>query len=192
MDWERAKNIVIVFFLMINIMLSYLIYQNNRKYTLDAESESTIVELLANNNISLYTRVLSSYEPMRNFELTYKPMDEDRFKAIFFNGQAPVLVDSQEGLKQFELEGMVLRLYENMASFENVAAEEKIELNLDNAKQICDEFITGMGDLGNGFELDIAPYFRGGEIIVEYRQQIDKIVIYNNYILFAVDRNGLR
>lgn len=66
MNWERAKNILIVFFLLINITLaSVLIYMNHSSATLSEEAINSVYSLLNKNGIELINEDII---PKRNFK----------------------------------------------------------------------------------------------------------------------------
>jgi hypothetical protein len=66
MNWERAKNILIVFFLLINITLaSVLVYINHTSATLSEETIDSVCMLLNKNGIELISKDVI---PKRNFK----------------------------------------------------------------------------------------------------------------------------
>ncbi|MDL2248550.1 hypothetical protein LJB89_02520, partial [Tyzzerella sp. OttesenSCG-928-J15] len=193
MEWNRAKDIIIVFLVLLNIMLGSLLGINSQKYKLSIEQEKNIVEVLASNNIGLYCKIINKYEPMKMLELTPSEFDELKMIEAFLGNSNAILSLESEGIKRYDdYSGNSVMFIENKVSFESNERDENFIFNTDNAKKICTEYLNKMGDMGKGFELDLGPYNRGEEILLEYRQSINDIVIYDNYFLFAIDEYGLR
>ena len=193
MEWNKAKDIVIIFLIMLNVMLGVILFMGRARYTLSAEQERNITEVLYANNIIINTSVIRSTPPMRILELAPGIIHNDaEMTAIFLGTSSAVLSDEVGNMRRYDYGNNSLIIFENMLIFENGEQGEFIDLNFVTARRISDDFLRGLGDMAGGFILDVGPYWSGNEIIIEYRQRIDGLVIYNNYFLFAIDSYGIR
>jgi len=191
MEWNKAKDIIIFFLVLLNIMLGVLLGINSRKYVSSIEQEKNIVEVLASNNISMYCKIINQYKPMKMLEFNGQIIDENKMVEAFL-GTSNVIAGKEGDIKSYDHEGKSLLIFENKVIFENLNESEEIDLTNAQALKLCNEYLSGMGSMGTGYELDLGPYMREGELILEYRQKINGNVIYDNYFIFVVDNYGIR
>jgi len=192
MEWSRAKNIIIVSLILLNIMLGVIMLTARERHTLSADQERNIITVLYRENISMNTPIIRRTPPMRMLELSPGIIDSELMKQIFL-GATDAEVFEYGAIRMYYAEGSTVIVYENRVIFESGIFYEFREIDFYIARAMSDEFLAGLGDMARGFSLDVPPYFSGDEIIVEYRQRMDDgIVIYNNYFLFAIDNYGIR
>jgi len=195
MEWSKAKNIIVTFLIMLNIMLGVVLFMGRERHILSAEQERNIVEVLLGYNITIETPIIRNTPPMRTLELLPGAKDADEMVEVFLGTTSDVVSYSYEGdniRRWYGHNGRSLIIYENIVIFENDSQTEYRVVDFDSARRMSDEFLSGIGDMAGGFNLDVGPYSNGNEIILEYRQQIDGLIIYNNYFLFAIDGYGIR
>ncbi|MCL2564844.1 MAG: hypothetical protein FWE24_03410 [Defluviitaleaceae bacterium] len=192
MEWSKAKDIVIVFLVLLNIMLGVILLIGSGRYTLSAEQERNIVEILETNNISINTQIIRRFNPMRMLELSPGVIDDYKMKEVFFGTTDNIITDEWGNIRTHDHGNDRLIVFQNMVIFESGNFNEFREIDFASARQISDDFLASLGDMARGFTLDIDPYFNGNEIIIEYRQQFEGTIIYNNYFLFAIDNYGIR
>ena len=192
MEWSRAKNIIIVSLVLLNVMLGVIMLSARERHTLSADQERNIIAVLYRENISINTPIIRHTPPMRMLELSPGIVDGDLMKQIFL-GVTEAEVFEYGAIRMYYHDGSIVSVYENRVIFENGSFDEFREIDIEIARSISDEFLEGLGDMARGFALDVPPYFNGDEIIVEYRQRMDDgVIIYNNYFLFAIDSYGIR
>ena len=191
MEWNKAKDIIIVFLILLNIMLGVFLGMNSRRHTLSMDQEKNIVEVLASNNISMYCKIINEYKPMKMLELNPQTIDEAKMVEAFL-GTPNALAGKESDFKSYEHDGKSLIIFENKMIYENSNRSELVDLTHEKAINLCKEYLNSIGTLGSGYALDLGPYMRGGELILEYRQKINGVVIYDNHFLFAVDNYGIR
>jgi len=191
MEWNKAKDIIIVFLILLNIMLGIFLGINSRRYTLSMDQEKNIVEVLASNNISMYCKIINKYEPMKMLELAPQTIDESKMVEAFL-GTPNAIAGKDIDFKSYDYENKRLIIFENKLIYENGDYLEQITLTNESAIKLCQDYLNSMGTLGSGYELDLGPYARGEELLLEYRQKINGTVIYDNNFLFAVDDYGIR
>ena len=191
MEWNKAKDIIIFFLVLLNIMLGIFLGINSRKYTLSMDQEKNIVEVLASNNISMYCKIINKHEPMKMLELNPQTIDESKMVDAFL-GTTGAIAAKEGDIRSYDYEGKTLIIYENKVIYENSNYSEQIDLNNETAIKLCKDYLSAIGSIGTGYELDFGPYMRDGEMILEYRQKINGTVIYNNHFLVALDNYGIR
>jgi len=70
MEWERAKNYILIFFILLNLGLGGLRFFEDRQYTLSGDQERIIRNVLTQNNISMYRFPMRRFPPMLPIEMT--------------------------------------------------------------------------------------------------------------------------
>ena len=191
MEWGKAKNITIIFLLILNILLGFLIFRNSKKYNLDDKQINNINLLLEQYNIKLNTQLIDKYEPIKELDLDIKKYDDKDLQNIFFMGDGEITSRWDRFSLVYEKEDEILAIDNNIVNYSNNIDNGENINNLDEAKKLCDEFIENMGQKGKGYSFDLSKE-RDGNYILEYRQSINDIIIYNNSLIFMVNEKGIR
>ena len=92
MEWERCKNILIIFFIILNIALGLLFWYENRKYNITIEQERMIRAIMFQNQINMYDSLIRQHRPMSS--LYIGEFSHDGFKDIFFTGNFNTIYDN--------------------------------------------------------------------------------------------------
>lgn len=194
MEWEKAKAIIIVFLVILNIMLGFLLYKSSLKYTLDDEQKKNIQILLEKKDISLDTSFIEKHDPMKKLELAVNLYDERDILKIFFKEGAAPENKGDNYRPVYETGDEVLAINQNIILYSSNIKGPKITLDRKTALKLCQDFIEKMGDKGQGYELDIIPkdISRGGTVIYTQKiKRISKNIIYNNYLKFTLGEYGI-
>ena len=87
MDWNRAKNILIAMFLIINIFLSYQLYtiSRNQYIYIDEEALANIKQHLNKKNIQLETEIPDKVFIAPSIRVKYYEFDVKKLEDIFFD-----------------------------------------------------------------------------------------------------------
>ena len=91
MEWERAKNIILIAFILLNLGLAAMVFWEQRRYTMTPEQEHHIRTVLGQNNIQVYTNPLRRFPPMQALEISGFYYDRDALLEIFFEDPASVM-----------------------------------------------------------------------------------------------------
>ena len=201
MEWERAKNYMLVFFVLLNICLGLLLFLENRRYTMTNEQSRLIRTVLDQNNISLYTIPMRRFPPMRPLNI----------KGFYYNEEdlLDILFDNPEDVERFDGDGRILFRYENVSmsisngfihyivpvGFSQNSREEFVglglapdEISFDYAEALTNEFIDAHFPT---FVQD--DYFRASRgIRITYRQMYRGRFVHSNFIQFLVTPNGIQ
>jgi len=192
MEWNKAKNIIIFFMIMLNIMLGIVIFMGRERYSLSDNQERNIVEVLYRNNITFNTPIIRNTRPMRTLELSPGVFSDAEMAQVFLGNANAPMVDEGGNMRHYYYNGAELIIFENIVIFENNNRDEFMPVDFDSARRMSDSFLAGLGNMARGFILDVGPYSNGAEIIIEYRQRREGITIFNNYFLIAIDDYGIR
>lgn len=185
MQWQRAKSIMIVVFLLINLFLaSYLILDSR---TGNQESLQHLTDVLASNQIHLHPDALPKEEnslfvpefsvPVLTQKQAEKLMDE------------PVLTENgytnQENTARLEFQDNLL-IYENQNPRER-AFRKVTEKNVVSKLNPCLKAL-GIADLV--YPVDISQI--QGEIVVEYAYRVEERKLFDSRLRVTVNTNGIR
>ena len=200
MEWERAKNYIIIFFILLNAGLGLLLFMEDRRYTMTSEQERLIRTVLDRNNISMYTVPMRRFPPMRPLDVTSFYYNEAALIQILFDN--PQAVESQPEIGLFydatsSDERILLSIHEGFIFFENPSGKNhQLEIHPDGitrpqAIYLTAEFINRhFPDFVHGFP-DM-PLNTDDGIRIIYRQQYRNQVVHSNFIEFLVTDVGIQ
>lgn len=92
MEWASAKKFVIILLVILNICLFGLNYRQKREDIMTASQERAIFEVLSQNGITMYTNLITEYEPMRRLSVTVPSYTKEELENIFFHGKKTTVV----------------------------------------------------------------------------------------------------
>jgi len=187
MEWEKAKSYLLLFFVLLNVVLGGLLFMENRRYRVTPEREQTIISILAQNNITLDTRLMRRFTPMRAMSVSGFYYNTDELVRIFF-GNATVQ-------RTYNFRGYVvtrrpaeLVISNGFISYTNPRGRgELAELNLTQAQRLTDAFVR---ENWPDFRLD-TRYIGEDWLLLSYRQMYRGHMIHSNFIEFFVTEYGI-
>ncbi|MCL1862500.1 MAG: hypothetical protein FWF78_02920 [Defluviitaleaceae bacterium] len=188
MEWERAKNYILIAFVILNLGLATLLYMEDRRYTLTQERISNIHAILSANKINLYTAPLRRFAPMRHLDISGFYYDIPALLEIFFPYTEVMQVDIADGHYRFETENNnfgQLSISNGFISFdntENLRENREAEISREEAISVSQEFISlHFPD----FVMDsVFDAFGGYGWHITYRQEYRGRIITSNEIIF--------
>lgn len=121
MDWAKAKTILIVSFIIINILLVYTLMQDNIQVdqTLNEDFIEDVIELLGNKEIVLETEIPRETPSLYSLIVKYENIDPANLNASFFKDQAHIekegegLVELSHDMESITLINKKLLMYES-------------------------------------------------------------------------------
>jgi len=205
MEWERAKNYLIVFFLLLNIALGFLLFTENRRYTMAGEQERLIRRVLSQNNISIYWMPMRHFPPMRPLNVTGYYYDVEALLHIFFPNPEDVERQERFGRQVFLYNDSWMEIINGFVSFEtpNGFRQDYDDAAIDAVYQeLTDGNVTRLTDIFiNSHFPDFVPdsivqlynseNIRVGVRII-YRQEYRGMLIHSNFIEFLVTSVGIQ
>ena len=205
MEWERAKNYILVFFVLLNLGLGFLWFMEYDRYTMSAEQERIIRSILGRNNISMYTRPMRRSPPMSPLNVSGFYYDVDVLLEIFFNN--PVQITRTDDRYEYEEDhgggspnSLVISngfiFYDNTSPYGfrysgRVLFLGNAAITTNIATTLTDAFIENYFP---DFVQD-SVFYTSGEVPgvrVIYRQQYRGRLIHSNFIEFLVTNQGIR
>lgn len=194
MEWERAKNIILIAFVLLNLGLAGLILMEQRRYTLTPDRISNINAILSDNNINLNTTPMRRFAPMRHLDISGFYYDVPAIVQIFFDGVAVTQLETEEGHYIFETENDAhgrLEISNGFIFFDNsrnFGENTMGEISHGSAIEIADEFIRQHFP---NFVRDIVFNEYGGGVRIIYLQEYRGQMIHSNFIEFLVTSQGI-
>jgi len=187
LEWNRAKNFMLVFFLLANLLLAALIRYETGGYTLTRERENVIWAVFDQNNIAMYASIPRSFAPMRALQVSGYDYDFGRLLAIFFPyGAEPAHVydDNRDEFTWGDARLVISNGYISFVSGETAAGTP----NRDAAIALSQAFIN---EHYPDFRLDVHSirYVRRG-VRIFYRQEHQGHLIHTNFVEFLVTGEG--
>ena len=132
MEWERCKNILLVFFLILNITLGALLWSENRRYTVTSEQEQVIRTIMYHNRISMYDNLIRRHSPMSSLYIGGFYYSRYELMNIFFedgvnitNDGDMLIIENDTGRLIIYESGFVG--FDNFSRFVYVTPEEFID-----------------------------------------------------------------
>jgi len=195
MDWERAKNIIVVFFLLLNITLGAMLFIEDRRYTLAGDQDRLIRTVLNQNGISMYALSLQRFPPMRPLDVTGFYYDTDTLDALlemFFANPELVAISNQFGGEVFQYGRRRMSITNGFIFFDDPegfcpAVEPVSHVTEPWAASLAAQFIdTYFPD----FVRDDVFYAGGGFRII-YRQQYGGRLVHSNFVEFLITPIGI-
>jgi len=205
MEWERAKNFLLVFFLLLNVVLGALLVWENSRYSITNEQERLIRTVLNRNNISIYRIPTERFPPMRPINVTGFYYDTYALVEIFFENPAGVTHTQHLGSHIFECfySDSIMEIFHGFVSFDKPAGFAKYgdevllaavhsNLSLDTARALTDVFVHAHFP---DFVLDSVIHVGASGIIeglrLTYRQNYHGMLVHSNFVEFFVEDIGI-
>jgi len=189
MQWEKAKNYILISFILLNILLGGLIFLESRRYTMTSDRVRNINFVLGQNNISLYSNLMQQrFTPMRSLDVSGFYYDVDELINFFFD--EPELVTQPNPDRQvFRHGNSELQISGGLVSFDfNVyGLGQGGEISREEAARITNAFVN---EHFPTFVPDIT-FERDNGVRLVYREEYNGRVVYLNFIEFFVTEFGI-
>lgn len=192
MDFEKAKNISIIAFIILNIALGFLRYMDTRRYILSSEHQWAITKVLNNNNITLSDKfTFPRHNPKKQISLNSTTLNKNVLTNIFMEDTQGIRIMSENNVTIFETNYEKIYFKGSRIRYKNKANTNIVILSQDDAIEYSQQIIKSMGELGKDFVLDRIK-LEQDKIILEYRQYYKNYILFTNYIIFIFEDNTIR
>jgi len=187
MEWEKAKNYILLFFVLLNLALGGLLFMESRRYSMTPEREQAIMTILNQNNITMDTALLRRFAPMRAMSIYGFYYDTDELVSIFFGNAAVQRTTNFRGYVVTRRPA-VLEISNGFVTYNNPRGRGEIsELTQAEAQRVADIFIRANWP---DFRLDIV-YSGDDWLLLSYRQVYRGHKIHSNFIEILVTEEGI-
>lgn len=195
MDWSKAKNILIISFILTNIFLAYVLFsvrQDEEKIELQDEFIGYVVELLAKESIKVDTEVPKKIPSLPIVSVEYEVYDIEKTLKRFLDTYIEEFVDEKKVYRndkkivQFEENNKKL-IYKDSSLIDD---NGKTDITKLDAIKTAEDFITTHGfDLKNtklSFVLE-----KDGIYKLFYNKVIDGIIVEQTDMTLEVSSQGV-
>ncbi|MFV0502842.1 MAG: hypothetical protein ACK5LT_02580 [Lachnospirales bacterium] len=176
MNWKKAKNLVLIFLIVLNLFLLTFNYSSKTIYTMTLEQEKTILSVLSEYNIGIYVELPKVFTPMYDMEIINKGNSiAEELIEVFFNEDIQPLYDenrlvyqSSEGSLTIENGFFSFTSLEGInKNYEDILSEFKMYDDLELEKILVEDTIT----------------------TYEYCEKVEDYILYSNYLSITVEDN---
>lgn len=189
MYWFNAKKAVLTLLIIINLALLGLNYNESRRYYVSPARETAIFNMLAKENISIYSFV-EEYSPTSTISVVPVILDRDSVLKMFFNGE-------QTGVT-YEFDRTVLQGESKRASFKdnNVTLSYAEGSGMDapfseeTATELARSFIAGVSGQSNRFAPTYS-YMENGVLYIEFSEKYKGKPVYCSSYEIRVSERGI-
>ncbi len=180
MNWFKAKNLILISLVALNILLIMLIMFTNDKYILNSQQvENTYQVLSSKYNIGLYTELPRKFEPMREIEVINDGQSTSDYLYKTFMGD-------DKGVKIIEEDDKMI--YKNNEMTLMTQSGDFI-LEITNGLDLKrDEILKSFEEVSGDFYL-YSKYTLGDTTYFDYREKYKEQTIYTNYFIFREQNN---
>lgn len=194
MDWSKAKNILIVAFIVTNIFLAYMLFtmkQDESEIVIEDKFVEEVVKLLGEKDIKIDTKIPRLIPSLPAISLEYELYKPEEILPRFLGSYQDMAIGAKmytngEKIVKFERNDKKL-VYENRALIGN-GNRKKISKN--QALKMSEEFISN-----HGFDLKdvrLESYFEKDKIHrLVYNKKIDDMIIEETYMTVELSSSGI-
>lgn len=192
MNWNKAKSILLICFLIIDVVLLSMYLKRLGEGEKDLSiSKADAIELLSKQGIAVDEAQLKDGGGYKGLIVRYHDFDIDRANQIFFDGKAEL--DDRYELKILAMDDRSVSISQgNLFSYMD-ASEETRYPNLDEkeAKSIAEKFIDENSLNIRDLVFD-GVYMDEGAYQVHYAIKHDESYLENSFVNFTIDKRGIR
>lgn len=190
MELSKAKTVLIIAFLVLNIYLAYQIWVGQEfvlSYAaVSSEEVERVMDLLVENNYLLTTTLPRQTQKMSLFSVRAPAPEKEKYRQAFFAEEEKNVLKRRQSNDEivYTYQGKILVFHDNgQIIFRSSARPEEInQLPLEKLKQQTKEFLDQVGLLPVDAEFDAVYPISAGEQVVRFYQVYEGIPLYASYI----------
>ncbi len=190
MNWDKAKNLAIVFLVIVNAFLGVLIIYSNDKYNLTQAQEDAISRFMSQNKVSLYTTIPKEFKPKSQIKVMPQSFNMDELVAAFFGTTSNVEPNFQGGKSVYTHDNFRLIVEGDTFTFDNLSSAETFAFTRDTAISYCNAFIQKNKNLFRDFTFDLAKETKDG-FLLTYCGKFNNFLITSNELTFYISKSGM-
>ncbi len=181
MEWEKAKNIVMVLLLILNISLCGLQLAQNSRNELSETEQQAAEQVLSERGMTLACDWLTDYAPLRELAVTIPAMEPEAWRERVFAAGDTVTMQVDFDRSFLRSETATLMLADNQISLLLAGSGPVEPFTEENARRAAESFLQGLAS-GEG-----TLYLGRVEAGVE-RYELTYYKMYKGYPLFDCSR----
>ena len=193
MDWSKAKSILIIAFIIVNIVVVYVVISQKptEDPTLTYEFIANVKNLLREKDISVAIDIPKIRPSLKSLIVEFEKANLEDLNRRYFNGNGAMEYD--EDLQEAIMEDKsILVINERLIIYEDNSEEILYEnIDKDKAIEISQDFIKKGGFNISDMKL---TYFKEeqGVYYLEYSKIYDEVIIERAYTNFQIDKRGVK
>lgn len=198
MDWSKAKNILIIAFVVTNLLLFYVLWQNqtyNGSYiNLEKGFVEDVKALLLDKDIKIDSPIPKEVPSMTLLDIEYETYDTKHKREELVNKFFDDYQYIQEDGKDFFIkDNESIHINNNKEIvYENKNDEERFSnIDLDTSKSIAMEFLENNSIYDEDLVLSEVKELKQGYML-EYTKVFQDILVEKSYMKFTIDNRGVR
>lgn len=192
MDWAKAKTILIVAFLVINIFLAYMIFEGGTGYIdyVDGEKVKLITDYLAQKNIKVTGQVPKRMMDMTSITVKYKLFEKEDIRKSFFSTEENIEELVNDGTVKLRGNNLEIGIKDNRELlYTDSSIKPMTEANEKVCKGKIEEFLKRLG-MRNDANIRMVEDIEGYKKFT-YRQSFRGMAVYNSIMEFYVNDYGV-
>lgn len=194
MDWSKAKTILIIAFIVTNLLLAYMLYDNNTiaEPTVSDEFIADAIKLLKSKDITLNCDIPKDIPSLSMMTVEYEVNNVNEINKGFFNGTC-IGSMQEEGIVEFKKDKEIVKIMEDkQLIYENENDENKYpNLNEEKAIYIAEEFLKDKGFTKEDMKLNYKSNYKN-TYYLEYTKIYNGIYVERTYSKFKIDKRGVK
>lgn len=191
MNWDKAKNIVIVILVLLNIGLMGLNQKEKEKYKLTQDQEKAIYQVMSQNGIGIYTDLISDFPPMRRLTVNIPVLETAQLRCAFFDEKEEIRIAVDFNKTVYQSDTKTMTLENNKVHFECPEGTGTVaNYSQETATEIANQFVRRLGFGTAQYRLsDVIPDQDGFRF--EYYDQFSQYKIFSSYNKVTVNQTGI-
>ena len=192
MNWNKAKSILLICFMLIDLVLLTMYVKKTKESAKDLSMDKLdVVEILEGQGIKVDEKELKEGGEYKGYILKYYDFDLDKINTNFFNGEAEL--DDRYDLKLLTKDEKSVSLSQGtLFSYMDASEIEKYpDMNLEKAVELANDFMKEKELLVRGTTFDGA-YKDEDSYQVHFAIKYEGKYLENSFINFTIDKRGVR
>lgn len=192
MNWAKAKNIFIIFLIVMNCTLAVVSAYNKNTYTLNTTRKEAIEKLLIKNDVKLNSDIPTNYPPMPIITLKYKENNSETLKKIFLGNNKEIKRSLDGETTIFKNDNTILTINKSKINYFNNNLDGKIEnLTKEDSKKIADDFISvNLAKLYKDYNFHSINII-DNKYYINYYKNYKDYNFFSSYIRFCITSLGI-
>ena len=191
MNWSRAKNLSLMAFVLLNLVLALLNYLDSRRYILAPEHIANITTVLEQHQVSLDKNfTFIDHRPMRQLSFEPYPLNQNWLVGILMRNNTNISVLEEDERTVFSTETERVSFYGGRVVYENISHPEPHIQSLQEARIFAASLVVALGDMGRYFVLD-RSISTGETLELSYREIFRNETLESNFINFTFEGGRL-
>lgn len=194
MDWSKAKSILIVSFLIINLLLGYVLFWDSKEIdtTLTTEFIGDVVSLLNNKEIHLHTEIPKDNPSLISLIVEYEMMKPRELNRNYFNNKGSTEYIGQDLVEIRYIDDVIKIINRKLVIFESKNKDKRYNIDSeDQAIEFASEFLIEKGYDLSDMKLSFIKEIEG-EFYLEYSKVYNDIFLESAFTNIQINKYGVK